>query len=128
MDRHYYVYIMASHSGTLYKGMTNNLARRCAEHQRGEGSQFTSRYRVDRLVYYECFRYVANAIAREKRIKGWRRSKKVALFEKVNPSWRDLSRDFGKQFVPGDVLLKRHDAALDDRLFGGDRDSSLRSE
>lgn len=56
--------------------------------------------KVDRLVYYECFRYVKNAIAREKQLKGWRRSKKVVLIESENPSWRDLSKEFGKQFKP----------------------------
>jgi len=52
------------------------------------------------LVYFEVFQYVNNAIAREKEIKGWRRSKKVALIESINPSWRDLSKDFGKEFKP----------------------------
>ncbi len=74
-----------------------------------------------------------NAIARETEIKGWRRSKKVALIESINPRWRDLSRDFGKEFVPSSTLLARDDIALDERFRrggdrGGDRDSSsLRS-
>ena len=68
--------------------------------QGGLGSEFTRKYKVDRLVYYECYRYVKNAIAREKQLKGWRRSKKVELIEAENPSWRDLSKDFGQQFKP----------------------------
>lgn len=96
----YYVYIMASSSGTLYIGVTNDVGDRCWMHKAGEGSEFTRRYKVDRLVYYECYRYVKTAIAREKQLKGWRRSKKVALIESENPSCRDLSKDFGQQFKP----------------------------
>jgi len=55
---------------------------------------------VNRLVYFEVFQYVGNAIGREKEIKGWRRSKKIALIESVNPTWRDLSKDFGREFQP----------------------------
>jgi putative endonuclease len=61
-------------------------------------TSFTAKYEVNRLVYYEVFHYVNNAIAREKQIKGWRRSRKVALIESQNPSWRDISKDFGNQF------------------------------
>ena len=92
---------MASLSGTLYTGVTNSIARRSQEHQWGERSSFTGKYEVNRLVYYEVFRYVNNAIMREKQIKGWRRSRKVALIESQNPGWCDLSRDFGRQFQPG---------------------------
>src|SRR5208337_2975599 len=113
-EKRYYVYIMSSLSGTLYTGVTNSVGRRSQEHKCGEGSSFTSRYEVNRLVYYEVFRYVNNAITREKQIKGWRRSRKIALIESQNPSWRDLSRDFGKQFQPTGI--------------GNHRDSSLRSE
>jgi putative endonuclease len=113
-EKRYYVYIMASLSGTLYSGVTNSVGRRSHEHKCGEGSSFTARYEVNRLVYYEVFHYVNNAIAREKQIKGWRRSRKVALIESQNPGWRDLSKDFGKQFQPSDTR--------------GYRDSSLRSE
>jgi putative endonuclease len=113
-EKCYYVYMMASLTGTLYTGVTNSIGRRSAEHKFGEGSQFTARYGVNRLVYYEAFHYVNNAIGREKQIKGWRRSRKVALIESQNPGWRDLSRDFGRQFQPPQI--------------GGNRDSSLRSE
>ena len=92
--RTYYVYVMASLSRTLYIGMTNNLQRRVDEHKRGDGSVFTSRYRVTRLVHYETTNSVHVAIQREKQMKGWRRSKKVALIEKTNPEWRDLAADW----------------------------------
>ncbi len=70
------------------------------EHKGGAGSEFTARYNVTRLLYFEKFQYINTAIAREKVIKGWRRSKKVALISSVNPGWRDLSRDFGREFQP----------------------------
>ena len=112
--RAYFVYIMGSLSGTLYTGVTNSVRRRSSEHKDGVGSEFTTRYHLVRLLYFERFQYVGNAIAREKQIKGWRRSKKVALIGSENPSWRDLSRDFGIEFKPP--------------VAGGKRDSSLRSE
>jgi len=62
---------------------------------------------VNKLVYFEVFHYINNAIAREKEIKGWRRSKKVVLIESMNPGWRDLSRDFGKEFKPENSRSKR---------------------
>ena len=111
----YYVYIMASLSGTLYVGVTNDVRKRSWEHKAGEGSIFARRYGVNRLVYFEVFQYVNNAIAREKEIKGWRRSKKIALIRTLNPSWRDLCADFRNQFKP-------------DSSMGVHRDSSLRSE
>ena len=92
--KQYYVYIMASRSGTLYTGMTNDLRRRLDQHRQGIGSQFVVRYRINRLVYYEVCGDVRSAIAREKEIKGWRRSKKVALIESVNPGWRDLTEEW----------------------------------
>src|SRR5438876_10603992 len=101
MDRQlYYVYIMASISGTLYTGVTNSVATRSRQHANSLSSGFTSRYRVNRLVYFESFRYINNAISREKLIKGWIRAKKIELMKSLNPSWRELSRDFGKQFKP----------------------------
>jgi len=113
-EKRYYVYIMASLSGTLYTGVTNSVCRRSQEHKWSEGSSFTTKYEVNRLVYYEVFRYVNNAISREKKIKGWRRSRKVTLIESQNPGWRDLSRDFGREFQP--------------TAPGSSRDSLLRSE
>jgi putative endonuclease len=89
--RRYYVYIMASKSRVLYVGITNDIWRRVWEHKNDVTPGFTSKYRVHRLVYFESFQYVGNAIAREKRIKGWLREKKGALIRSTNPTWEDLS-------------------------------------
>jgi len=89
--RQFFVYIVSNASMTLYTGVTNNLQNRVRAHKMGEGSEFTSRYHVDRLVYFETYDLVVNAIAREKQIKGMTRAKKIALIKSVNPTWRDLS-------------------------------------
>jgi putative endonuclease len=89
--RAYYVYILTSvNRKVMYVGVTNNLENRVAQHRNGEGGAFTRRYRVHILVHAEEYQYVEDAIAREKEIKGWRRSKKDALVEATNPSWADL--------------------------------------
>jgi putative endonuclease len=90
----YFVYIMANRSKTLYVGVTNNLMRRVREHNERTASGFTAKYKLDRLVYFERFQDVHNAIEREKRIKGWLRVKKIALIVSMNPSWRDLSEEW----------------------------------
>jgi len=82
---------MASRSRVLYTGVTNNLARRINEHKRGLIPGFTSRYRVTRLMYFEEFADVRDAIAREKEIKGWVRMRKLRLIEERNPTWADLA-------------------------------------
>ena len=89
--KQYFVYIMTSNSGTLYTGMTNNLQRRVYQHKNKLIEGFTSKYNVNRLVYFEMFGDVRDAIAREKQIKKWRRSKKLELIESMNPKWQDLS-------------------------------------
>ena len=89
----YYVYLMTNRSGTLYTGVTNDLERRVREHQLGL-SRFTHRYRMTKLLYIEATSDVGAAIAREKQIKGWLRSKKVALITSQNPAWKDLARHF----------------------------------
>src|SRR5712692_2606159 len=91
MGKLYHVYILASRSRTLYTGVSNNLIRRIFEHREGLEQGFTSRYRIHRLVYVESFRDVRTAIAREKQIKSWGRTKRVALIEARNPTWEDLS-------------------------------------
>ena len=98
----YFVYIMSDRSRTLYTGITNNLVRRVREHKLGIGSKFTSKYKTDRLVYFERFEDVHDAIEREKVIKGWLRIKKIALIVSVNPAWRDLSVEWFErhQFQP----------------------------
>ncbi len=86
-----YVYILANRSRTLYIGVTSNLASRVSEHQAKLVAGFTQRYRITTLVFWEEHPTMLDAIAREKQLKGWRRSKKVSLIESVNPGWRDLS-------------------------------------
>ena len=89
--RAYYVYILTSvNRKVMYVGVTNNLENRVVEHRSGKGSEFTRRYRVTTLVHAEEYQYVEDAIAREKEIKAWRRSKKDALVAATNPSWADL--------------------------------------
>ena len=90
----YHVYVMASASGVLYIGVTGHLETRTLQHKQKITEGFTSRYNVTRLVYFETFGDIRNAIAREKQLKRWRREKKVALIERMNPTWRDLSSDF----------------------------------
>lgn len=90
----YYVYIMASESGTLYTGMTNNIKKRIYEHKSHLIKGFTDKYNVSKLLYLESFSEPTSAIKREKQIKSWRREKKVALIDKENPGWIDLSKDW----------------------------------
>jgi len=90
----YHVYILASATGVLYTGVTNHLERRVAEHKQKLLPGFTKQYDVGRLVYFEPFRDVRDAILREKQIKRWRREKKLALIRSANPQFRDLSKDF----------------------------------
>jgi putative endonuclease len=88
----FYVYLMTNRSRVvLYTGITNSLMRRVWQHQNGGIKGFTKTYKVTRLVYYERFNDPRDAIAREKEIKGWRRNKKNALVERMNPQWADLS-------------------------------------
>jgi len=87
----YFVYILTIvKRNVMYVGVTNNLENRVAEHRSGKGGAFTRRYRVSTLVYAEEYQQIKEAIAREKEIKGWRRSKKDALVETLNPAWADL--------------------------------------
>jgi putative endonuclease len=89
--KNYWTYIMMNRAGTLYVGVTNDLERRVWEHKQGSVPGFTSKYRIDRLVYCEEGSDIHAAIAREKQIKGWLRRKKIELVESVNPLWVDLS-------------------------------------
>ncbi len=94
MSYDFHVYMLASKSGVLYVGFTNNLEFRVWQHKTKQLGGFTARYNVDRLVWFEHHTYVNNAIAREKEIKGWRRSKKIELINAENPEWRDLAADW----------------------------------
>ncbi len=89
--RSFYVYILASRiGGTLYIGVTNDLVRRVAEHKLKAAEGFTKRHGVFRLVYFEQFDQIEQAIRREKRLKKWLRAWKISLIEKDNPNWNDL--------------------------------------
>jgi len=91
LTRTYAVYIMTSREdGPLYVGVTNWLGKRAWQHRTGAIEGFTKRYRLHRLVYYEMFEDIEAAIAREKRLKRWRRSWKIDLIRQFNPTWRDL--------------------------------------
>jgi putative endonuclease len=92
MEASFFVYILASkRNGTLYVGVTNNLARRMAEHAAKLVPGFTQKYAVDRLVYFEAFESILEARARERSLKRWRRAWKIELIEKLNPDWLDLT-------------------------------------
>ena len=90
--KQYFVYIMSNRTHTLYIGVTNDLERRVYEHKHKLVPGFTSRYAIDRLIYFEESSDIRAAIEREKQLKGWLRAKKVALIESINPKWQDLSR------------------------------------
>ncbi len=92
-DWTYSVYIVSSVSRTLYTGVTNDLERRVFEHKQGTPGSFTARYRVDRLVYFEEFGEIDEAIGREKEIKKMTRRRKISLIESINPEWKDLSAE-----------------------------------
>ncbi len=89
--KYYWVYIMTNTNNTvLYTGVTNDLERRVAEHKDKKGSSFASKYNVAKLVFYERFDRVYDAIGAEKRIKSGSRAKKIEIIEKMNPNWQDL--------------------------------------
>jgi putative endonuclease len=87
---------------SFYIGMTNSLRRRVLEHRERRRGAYTARYNIDRLVYTEHFEYIFNAIARETELKDWNRSKKIALIEKYNPTWQDLSASWRSERATAD--------------------------
>jgi len=91
----YYIYIMSSESRVLYVGVTNNLRRRVIEHQEGIVEGFSQKYKIKKLIYFEEYTNVNEAITREKQLKNWRREKKVFIIEQLNKEWKDLSKEFG---------------------------------
>ena len=94
MSKTYFVYIMTNANNTaLYTGVTNDLVRRVWQHKSGEGGKFTSKYSIEKLVYFEETHDVESAILREKQIKAGSRARKVALVESINNSWEDLSKN-----------------------------------
>ena len=97
MSVYAYVYILASKGKRLYIGFTTHLEKRVWEHKnRVHPESFAARYNIDQLVYFERFVFIQAAIAREKELKGWLRIKKIALIVGHNPSWRDLSLEWGR--------------------------------
>ena len=94
-----FVYVVASKSGTLYVGVTGNLDRRVRAHKDALVEGFTKTYGCNRLLYFEEFADVRDAIVRETQLKGWRREKKIALLEKKNPGWVDLAAGWGESFL-----------------------------
>jgi putative endonuclease len=97
-----FVYILANkHHTTLYVGVTSNLARRLSEHRSHKyPGSFTARYAVTKLVYFEVFMRIEDAIAREKQLKAGSRLKKENLINSINPDWNDLSHEVGVEWVP----------------------------
>ena len=110
-EKRYYVYILASKSRVLYVGMTGFLTARILQHKARETASFARRYNINRLIYYESFRYVNSAISRETELKSWSRKRKVALIEAVNPLWNDLAEDWGK-FLGMKQQIPTHGLAL----------------
>ena len=105
--RQYCVYVLTNVWRTvLYTGMTNALKRRVWEHKNRHVPGFTKQYNCDRLVYYDTFTEVNDAIAAEKRIKGWSRWKKIALIEQNNPEWEDLAAAWFVDLGAGDPSLR----------------------
>jgi putative endonuclease len=95
-EYNFWVYILASRSHQLYVGLTNSVSRRMDEHRAGQPGAYTAKYNINRLVYFEYHQYILNAIAREKELKDMSRAEKIALIESVNPTWQDLSSDWGE--------------------------------
>ena len=96
-----YVYILASSFQRLYIGITTQLEKRIAAHKDGTYSHsFTARYKIDKLVYLEPFAQITTTINREKQLKRWSRIKKIRLIVAQNPTWKDLSEDWGKPTEP----------------------------
>ncbi len=116
--KEYYVYIMSSFPKRLYVGVTDDLTRRVYEHKNHLIHGFTERYNLTWLVYYETTSDAKAALTREKQLKGWLRSKKVALIESFNPEWDDLSETWFERVAVGQEAI----------VSDGEQDSSLRSE
>jgi putative endonuclease len=114
-----YLYIMASRSLNLYTGVTNNIYRRALQHKSGEIDGFTKKYRINRLVYYETFEHIGNAIAREKQVKAWTRAKRLALIKSTNPTWQDLAQGWGEKAELQIPRFARDDNSLNEGKWSG---------
>mgnify|MGYP001544522174 FL=1 len=104
--RRYWVYILASHSRRLYVGSTSDLVMRLRQHRRGEGAAFCQRYCTNKLVHWEQAPTHREALARERQIKGWCRSKKMALIETANLGWLDLAADWSRASGPAEQVRR----------------------
>lgn len=105
-EHYYYVYFVSNHRRTVfYVGLTNHLLRRTIEHKYELGSEFTRRYKLKVLVYFEEYQYAQEAIEREKQIKRWNRQKKLNLVKRKNPHLKDLSQEIfdGYDIIPEDI-------------------------
>jgi putative endonuclease len=128
-EKRYYVYIMASRSLTFYTGVTGDIYHRALQHRAGEIEDFTKKYHIDRLVYYETFKYVNNSIAREKQIKTWTRAKRLALIKTMNPAWQDLADGWGEPTELQIPRFARDDKSKsDDKGKGGDDNNNAAAE
>ena len=115
MDEFAYVYILASGFKHLYVGVTSDLEGRVRKHKDGAyPGSFTDRYNIHQLVYFERFGDIRMAIAREKQLKHWSRKKKIGLIVRENPTWRDLSLDWGQPLEPF------HEPVRSPETFGGE--------
>jgi putative endonuclease len=94
-----YIYILGSHTGTLYIGVTSNLYLRVMQHKEGTWEGFTAAYSCKRLLYFEGYEDIRKAIAREKQLKGWRREKKLELIRIINPEFKDLAQTWGWKMI-----------------------------
>ena len=115
--KRYYLYIMASRALTFYTGVTGDIYNRALQHKAGEIEGFTKKYSINRLVYYETFKYVNNALAREKQVKAWTRAKRLALIKTTNPTWQDLAEGWGER-----TRLQIPRVARDDNPKNNDND------
>jgi len=116
MDHEYWVYIMASATGVLYVGMTNDIDVRARQHKGLQIEGFSKRYKCTRLVYYESYQWVQKAIAREKQLKRWSREKKIVLIEMKNPRWQDLAKSWGRELVVRGQSTKEADELIAKRI------------
>jgi len=106
----YHVYILTNYTKTvLYTGVTNNLEQRIAEHyfNRNDERSFTGKYKTYYLLFYEAHQYILNAIAREKEIKGWSRSKKIAMIKSFNPEMIFLNKEVFSKWPPDEVSHRK---------------------
>jgi len=118
-EKHYYVYIVASRSLNLYTGVTNSIYRRALQHKTGEIDGFTKKYNINRLVYYETFEHIGNAVAREKQVKAWTRAKRLALIKSMNPTWQDLAEGWGSKSELQIPRFARDDNSLNESKCSG---------